>query len=196
MSLTRHKQLYEYWDRLRGQQPMPTRSHIDPIAIAGLLPFIALIERRVDGFFWRLVGTETVDCFGRDLTGERYGAHSSPAQFISDTVASFDIAFEKGRPVFDDLIYRSHQGYPVSVCRLICPLAADAIHPPMILQTHLQRAATLHYQPLADQAVGQLQSRCTIQSIEDVNRATQEWLNCAVSLPSRTAGDPGRKTNR
>jgi hypothetical protein len=176
MPLTRHNQLYRYWDRIRGQRRMPTRSDVDPVDIARILPVVGLIERRDEGYFWRLIGTEIAEHFGRHLTGERYGAHFSPAHFIDATRESFDAAFERELPVFDEFVYRSDLGWTHAVSRLVCPLAADQTHPPMIIHTRLYRHDVLQAVPLADQAWGELRNRCFIYSAEDVERQTEEWV--------------------
>jgi hypothetical protein len=181
---TRHDALYKYWDGVRGERAMPTRSDIDPLDIVGLLPVIGLIERRAEGYFWRLIGTEIAEHFGRNLTGDRYGAHFSPAPFINATRASFDIAFEQQVPVFDEFVYRSDEGWSHAVSRLICPLAADSTHAPMIIHTRLYRHESLLASPVADHAWGELQDRCLIYSAADVDRQTQRWL-ARSPLPAR-----------
>ena len=182
MPLTRHNDLYKYWAQVRNHRTMPTRSDIDPANIIRLLPVIALIEQRAEGYFWRLIGTEITEHFGRNLTGERYGSHFSPTSFVDATMASFDMAFEREVPVFDEFVYRSEEGLPHAVSRLICPLAADHTHPPMIIHTRLHRYEHLQAYFVAGQAQGELRSRHFIYSVEDIECQTREWLVRASSI--------------
>lgn len=66
------RSLFDYWQsKMRGRQ-MPDRADIDPIEIPKLLPNIVLIDilpDRPDCFRYRLVGTEIVRVFGREMTG-------------------------------------------------------------------------------------------------------------------------------
>jgi len=71
-ALSHHGDLYRYWDAVRRGDAIPARSDIDPLGMVQLLPFLGLIERRPEGYFWRLVGTAIVEHFGRDPTGHQY----------------------------------------------------------------------------------------------------------------------------
>jgi hypothetical protein len=183
MPLSFHMALYEYWNRVRGKCSTPTRSDVDPLDIPRLLPFVGLIERRPDGYFWRLVGTEIEKHFGRNMRGERYGAHFSPSSFVDDTIVSFEAAFEQEIPIFDEFVYRSERGWPHAVCRLLCPLAADRTHPPIIIHTRLSRYERVHSYQLADNARGEMIGRHSIHSKEDIDRRTKEWV-ARASLPA------------
>jgi hypothetical protein len=173
---TFHTDLYRYWNRVRGRRRTPTRADIDPASIVRLLPFIALIERKHDGFFWRLIGTAIVDHFGRNLTGQRYGAGFLPTVFVDETVATFDAALEHGIPFFDEFIYRSPRAVPHAVSRLVCPLAPNNLHPPMVIHTRVHR---LSHEPLgsvlADEAWGEMRDRQPISSVEQLQLLADDW---------------------
>ena len=71
--------LYEYWIERRGGAIVPARSAISPASILDLLPRIHILNRKDNGtFLWRLVGTELVDFFGRDPTGEVFDPPATP----------------------------------------------------------------------------------------------------------------------
>ena len=178
-----HSDLYKYWNAVRGTRAMPPRSDIDPMDIIKILPFVGLIERRDDRYFWRLIGTAIVDHFGRDLTGEPYGAHFSPAAFVAATTATFDAALDQEAPFFDEFIYRSLQGAPHAVSRLVCPLASDGAHPPMVIHTRIHRYCSVvpERSSVADQAWGELKNRWQISSLEEVEQRTEEWARVACS---------------
>lgn len=67
----RVRSLYEYWDRIRGDRPMPRRQDIDPVEIWSLLPYVHLSEWHTDpdGVFFRIAGTELVATAGQEFRG-------------------------------------------------------------------------------------------------------------------------------
>lgn len=66
------RRLYQYWDRERGNHPMPTRDSVDPIKMRYILGHLALIEVLPErkNFRIRLHGTELVARLGADFTGK------------------------------------------------------------------------------------------------------------------------------
>ena len=178
-----HSALYKYWDGRRVAGSIPVRSDIDPVDIIRVLPFVGLAERRHDGYFWRLIGTAIVEHFGKDHTGERYGAHFWPPAFVAATTATFDEALEREAPFFDEFVYRSPTGVSHAVSRLVCPLQADgARSPPMVIQTRIHRydgnAARLP--SLADKAWGEFRDRRQIASLDELERVASEWWTKAA----------------
>lgn len=71
------KELYEYWDTVRGSRPMPSRADIDPGAIRRLLPHIIMYTVAAD-YAIRLVGGEIVRFTGRNATGHPAASTMSP----------------------------------------------------------------------------------------------------------------------
>src|SRR3954464_1001671 len=65
--------LLEYWKAKCVAHGLPGRAHIDPIEMRSFLPCTVLIDvERHDGwmrFKYRLVGTQVVSAFGREVTG-------------------------------------------------------------------------------------------------------------------------------
>ena len=173
-----HGALYKYWDGRRIAGSIPMRSDIEPLDIIRVLPFVGLAERRDDGYFWRLIGTAIVEHFGKDHTGEPYGAHFWPPDFVAATTATFDEALEREAPFFDEFVYRSPAGTSHAVSRLVCPLKGDgARSPPMVIQTRIHRydgnAARLPSLP--DKAWGEFQDRRQIASLEELETVASEW---------------------
>ena len=68
----RVRELYDYWCSKRGDRPMPSRDHIDPAEIKGLLPYILLTDIHYDPLriYFRLVGTAVAEAAGRNITGQ------------------------------------------------------------------------------------------------------------------------------
>jgi hypothetical protein len=67
------RELYAYWQALRGRRPAPQRAEIEPGAIRHVLSetFIVALDRST-GFPFRLAGTRVCALFGRELKGESF----------------------------------------------------------------------------------------------------------------------------
>lgn len=67
------KDLFGYWNRLRGARAAPERSDVDPAAIRGTLADVFILE--VDGaatFPFRLSGSRICALTGHEMRGERF----------------------------------------------------------------------------------------------------------------------------
>lgn len=64
------RELYAYWQELRGRRPAPERSEIEPVAIPGILSeiFILALDRAAR-YPFRLAGTRVCALFDRELKG-------------------------------------------------------------------------------------------------------------------------------
>ena len=69
------RELYTYWQALRGRRPAPQRAEIEPGAIRHVLSeaFIVALDRGT-GYPFRLAGTRVCALFGRELKGESFSA--------------------------------------------------------------------------------------------------------------------------
>jgi len=67
------RELYAYWEELRGSRPAPERAEIEPGAIRGALSdaFILSIDPAA-GYPIRLAGTRVCALFGREIKGEAF----------------------------------------------------------------------------------------------------------------------------
>jgi len=67
------RELYAYWQDLRGRRPAPLRAEIEPGAIRHVLgeAFIVALDRNT-GYPFRLAGTRVCALFGRELKGESF----------------------------------------------------------------------------------------------------------------------------
>lgn len=65
------RELFRYWERLRGERSAPSRDQIDLRAMAAILPWVGILER--DGarrsYRWRVAGTGITSLWGRSLAG-------------------------------------------------------------------------------------------------------------------------------
>lgn len=63
------RELVEYWDRIRGDRCLPTRSEFDPVEIPKLLRNIRLVDVEKDGVFrFRLYSSDSTNPDKRDMT--------------------------------------------------------------------------------------------------------------------------------
>jgi len=130
--VSRHLDLYRYWDAKRDGKLMPTRRDIDPIEIPRLLPSIALVDRRDGTYRWRLMGSRIVHDFGCDLTGQPFGEYVRPEWFVRAMTASFDRVLDRGMPAFEETLYTTALRATHLVSRVILPLASTATTPEML----------------------------------------------------------------
>ncbi|MFC7049419.1 PAS domain-containing protein [Emcibacter nanhaiensis] len=65
------RDLFIYWNKIRGEKSMPSRKDFRPSDVPRLLPHIVMVDVEQDSgrYLTRLVGTETVKAMGIDLTG-------------------------------------------------------------------------------------------------------------------------------
>lgn len=63
-----------YWELIRGERSVPTRSDLDLRKIANIVPWLCILERNPvrQAYRWRLAGTGICLLWGRDLTGGEF----------------------------------------------------------------------------------------------------------------------------
>ncbi len=67
------KELFGYWNRLRGARAAPERSDVDPVAIRGALGDVFILEvDAADGFPFRLSGSRICAIAGHEMKDERF----------------------------------------------------------------------------------------------------------------------------
>ena len=73
MKLAASRELFAYWNALRGQRSAPERDDVDPSAIRGVLADTFILEfDPARGFPLRVVGARTNALFLRELRGEAF----------------------------------------------------------------------------------------------------------------------------
>jgi hypothetical protein len=67
------RELYTYWQALRGRRAAPQRAEIEPAAIRHVLSeaFIVALDRNAE-YPFRLAGTRVCALFGRELKGQSF----------------------------------------------------------------------------------------------------------------------------
>jgi hypothetical protein len=119
------RQLYEYWDRLRGDRSMPSRKEIDVTEIWPLVPNLHLSEWHTnpDRIRYRLGGTESVAALGRELKGRWLtDIHIDPKD-VEETLALYRRVVATRAPVFGRTLDTSERIGVESFEWVLCPLS-------------------------------------------------------------------------
>ncbi|PZU22679.1 MAG: PAS domain-containing protein [Shinella sp.] len=147
------RDIYAYWDALRGEAASPMRSQIEPAAIRMALPDLFMLESTEEGdLSFRLVGTRMCALFGRELRGHSFndlwagGPNSNPVD-----IAQGVIAHES--PVLMNLLGFFHDGETSRFEMLLLPIRSaeglcDRLMGALVLEPgepNLLTAQTLRY---------------------------------------------------
>jgi hypothetical protein len=118
------RDLFSYWEALRGRRPAPQRAEIEPGAIRHVLSetFIVMLDRN-SGFPFRLAGTRVCALFGRELKGASFlglwdEASRTTLRDLLGLLASETVGTVAG------VTARSTAGEPLDLELLLLPLSA------------------------------------------------------------------------
>lgn len=140
-----------YWTLHANDTVIPPRSRINPAEIAGVLPWLMVLEvlrfHSTTEFRYRLAGTGCTDLFGIDYTGKMLGDNLTP-EGAAIRRQEFARVLEEGRPIISatnlpiqakDFIKVYRGVFPVTasgsgtdqIFVVIAPLATEcAVRPP------------------------------------------------------------------
>jgi hypothetical protein len=122
-----HLDLYNYWLAHRGSRSIPARSDLDPRDIPALLSQLMLIDKDVEGFRYRLVGTSITREVGYDATGSFVGSYvgiTTPAVAAS-VQAIYGHVFTTAHPNFSTGEFMTKSGACFNLSLLLLPLSTD-----------------------------------------------------------------------
>jgi hypothetical protein len=129
------KGVYDHWVSIHPPGRLPGRQHLDPSAIARLLPNIFLVDVCRDPlrFRYRLIGTEYVRLIGRDVTNAfldevHPGFHDLILRQYEETSLHGRPAYRKG-----PIMYTGTDERYLGMERVIMPLARNGVDVEMIL---------------------------------------------------------------
>ncbi|MBU0725030.1 MAG: PAS domain-containing protein [Alphaproteobacteria bacterium] len=135
----RLRNLYDYWERCRGDRLLPARSDLDPVDIPALLSNLILIDvergTAPDGgmrFRFRLYGTEVCKIRGADLTG-RYIDEPGITYLREVAIRSYEKIVTDRAPVYEAHAFPLSVNFVGTYHRLVLPLAADGANVDMLL---------------------------------------------------------------
>lgn len=121
------KELYGYWQRIRGARLMPSRAEIEPTELKRILPHIVLskIERDPWRVRYTLVGTRCVANAGMDYTNRYLDEIDFGCDFETDWQAVYRILCEERRPIMGLVKTALKDGRVCELAELLLPLSDD-----------------------------------------------------------------------
>lgn len=151
-------ELFQYWNTVRGDRPLPRRDEIAPAEIRSLLPDLFMLQRQADGTSrFRLAGTRVCALFGAELRDRQFSAlwqQSDKAE-----LACFpERVMTRCTPMLISAVGRSAAGDALQVELLLTPLASADGNNDRVLGTlsPLSRPPWLHVTPVANLAASGL----------------------------------------
>jgi hypothetical protein len=122
MKLASTRELYDYWNSLRGARSAPERSEIDPVAIRGVLADTFILEvAPAAGYPFRVAGGRTSSLLQRELRGR-------PFMGIWDVASRGEIAdllalvSDEASPVVGGVSAKATGFQPLELELLVLPL--------------------------------------------------------------------------
>ncbi len=128
------RQLFCYWERIRGEASAAPRSAIDLKDITRIVPWLALLEPAPGNhsFLWRLAGTGICRLWGRELTGREVTENwrSNNRDCLMKALTGVVTAHQ---PFVARFVARSLDGDEVGIEVLALPVAKDGRREPQVL---------------------------------------------------------------
>lgn len=117
------------WDHARQDRPMPRRQQIDAVKLGALLPYVGLIDvihgEAID-LRYRLVGAQTTQSFGLNLTGHLHSAltegRTVPSRFYEACRRCVETHAPQTIEITDG---RNRKDLPFQVTARVWPLSED-----------------------------------------------------------------------
>ena len=72
------RDIYAYWNRLRGGRPAPERTEVAPAGLRGILGDVFILEATRAGHAFRLAGTRLCIAYGGELKGRALASFWTP----------------------------------------------------------------------------------------------------------------------
>lgn len=93
------RDIYQYWNDMKGDRSMPSRDDLNPADIVRLLPHLTLVdvEPETGRYKFRLIGTETVKSMGFDITGKYLDELPKVERYLKER---YDWLVKEKRPYF------------------------------------------------------------------------------------------------
>ena len=120
------RHLFSYWNGVRGTRPAPGRQEIELRALAPILPWLGIVERKTRSrrHRWRLAGTGIGRLWGNGLTGAAVAA-DWPAVYRHALVRALDGVCERRQPFVARLKATSAEGEMLGIELFATPVEAE-----------------------------------------------------------------------
>lgn len=119
-------ELFEYWNRQRGNRAVPTRNAIEPADIRRILPDLFIIQKTTNNeILFRLAGTQLCTLFGQELRGLEFLSvwEKSSLHHIS---AITDEVLSTAKPAFLQATTQQSNLSQAEIEVVILPLASES----------------------------------------------------------------------
>ncbi|SLN76243.1 PAS domain-containing protein [Oceanibacterium hippocampi] len=144
----------KYWSERKDGDRLPGRQHIRPEDIPDLLPRISLVDvvpgpagRR---FRSRLIGTELVHRFGRNITG-KFGDELYTPEYLEQLNATYNGIIEAREARLFRCSTMTANNYLLRYSRIIMPLARDGMTVDMLLVLFEFEGDRMHWDAHCDE---------------------------------------------
>lgn len=126
LSDSRHRRLYEYWQENCPDGRLPAREELDPTQIPSVLKYLILADVEDGGaqLRFRLVGTEMVQFWGDDFTGQ-YLHDIMQGEYFDYINGLFQECIARAAPVYSESVFRWTTGGATPAKRLLLPYSSD-----------------------------------------------------------------------
>lgn len=119
-----HRILWDYWQSLRGQDPIPTYEWINPADFSKAMGYVLLMEPNEDftDFKYRVYGSRIATRFGQEMNGRWASEFDGVQKDIS--ITQYSLSAERERPIYSEHSYiDGEEEYARTLwCRLIMPM--------------------------------------------------------------------------
>lgn len=124
-ALPRLHRLYQHWNALKGERPLPSPAAFDILGLPQLMGFLHVLDVQGDPprFRFRLFGTRIAEVGGRDLTG-KWVEDIQPPRWAAAVQAAFCEPLARRAPCYS----RSDEAYDlgaIEMHRLACPFSTN-----------------------------------------------------------------------
>jgi len=143
-------ELFQYWNTVRGDRPLPRRDEIAPAEIRSLLPDLFMLQRQADGTSrFRLAGTGVCALFGSELRDRQFSLLWQETE-KAELACVPDQVMTRCTPILVSAVGRSAAGAVLEVELLLTPLASANGTNDRVLGTlsPLSRPLWLHMAPV------------------------------------------------
>ncbi|GJL88656.1 MAG: hypothetical protein DHS20C03_23650 [Minwuia thermotolerans] len=120
------RDLYAYWQTMRGDRRIPPRSAFDPTRVPRLLPNLILldVEPETGRLIVRVLGTRVATVYGKDYTG-RYLDEVYFGSNATSVLDDYGTCARDGIPVLGERNFRNVRDVVYRMERLILPFSDD-----------------------------------------------------------------------
>ena len=149
------RELYRYWDRIRGSKPAPARADVVPAEITDVLRDTFILQSDLEGYPFRLAGTRLCAIHGRELKGTRFLDWWKHSPDRSELVAMLEAVTEDGQAAICGVSGRSMRDRWVDLELLLLPLvhAGQAFDRVLGVMAPMQLPYWLGVDPLVQMSV-------------------------------------------